>query len=144
MGPRSKKQMTTTHHLSARSLATAAASLDQPAVREFKVRLPLSIAQRIEEKAKAENRPQNKVIVDELAAYPGLEQHQKFTQMVAVMENVLARYGRRILAADLRDDLLHAVDQVLAARTDGELQLNLDRLRVLRTEMPRLKRTAKE
>ena len=47
------------------------------------------------------------------------------------MEAVLARYGSRITVTELNEALLHAVDEALAARTDGELQQQLDRLRVI-------------
>ena len=40
--------------------------------------------------------------------------------------------------------LLRAVDDVLAANTDGELQARLDRLRVLRADMLKHERAAKE
>ena len=51
-------------------------------------------------------------------------------ELVRDMEAVLARYGSRITVTELNEALLHAVDEALAARTDGELQ-QLDRLRVI-------------
>ena len=60
------------------------------------------------------------------------------------MENILARYGSRVTLADLGEPLLRAVDDVLAAKTDGELQARLDKLRVLRTDMLKFEETAKQ
>ena len=51
------------------------------------------------------------------------------------MEAVLARYGSRITVTELNEALLHAVDEALAARTDDQLQQQLDRLRVIRCTM---------
>jgi len=47
-------------------------------------------------------------------------------------------------SADLSEPLRRAVDDVLAAHTDGEQQARLDRLRVLRSEMLNRERVAKE
>ena len=60
------------------------------------------------------------------------------------MQVVLARYGARVTSADLGEPLLRAVDDVLAANTGGELQARLDRLRVLRVDMLKHERVAKE
>jgi hypothetical protein len=51
------------------------------------------------------------------------------------MESVLARYGSRITVTELNGALLRAVDEVLAAETDAELQPLLERLRVIRGTM---------
>ena len=60
------------------------------------------------------------------------------------MRIVLARYGSRITLADLSEPLLRAVDEVLAAQNDGELQPRLDMLRVLRTNMLKNERASKK
>jgi hypothetical protein len=51
------------------------------------------------------------------------------------MESVLARYGSRITVTELSEALLLAVDEALAAETDAQLQLQLERLRVIRRTM---------
>jgi hypothetical protein len=111
--------------------------------REFKLRLPPDVSERVEAKAKAEGRPQNRVIINELAAFPDLERLRKFGELVGDMENVLARYSSRIMAADLGEALMHAVDDVLKADRH-ELQARLDRLRVLRNAMLKRERVSKE
>jgi hypothetical protein len=51
------------------------------------------------------------------------------------MAAVLARYASHITATELNEVLLHAVDEALAARTDHQLQQQLDRLRGIRRTM---------
>jgi hypothetical protein len=76
---------------------------------------PQDIAARIEAKAQAEGRPQNRVVINELAAIPYLERVGKLDELVRDMEVVLARHGARIAWHDLADELLQAVDAVLEA-----------------------------
>jgi hypothetical protein len=109
--------------------------------REFKLRLPPDVSDRIEQKAKAEGRPQNRVIINELASFPELEQQRGLGELVIEIQTVLARHGARIAWHDLADDLLNAVDAVLAAKTGGELQAAVERLRVGRLAMLRSERT---
>jgi hypothetical protein len=103
--------------------------------REFKLRLPPDVSERIEEKAKAEGRPQNRIIINELADYPDLLNYRDFAYNVGEMRNVLAAYGSRISLSEINEPLLAAVDEVLAASSDGELKRRLDKLRVLRAAM---------
>jgi hypothetical protein len=102
--------------------------------REFKIRLPDDIARRVESKAQREHWPQNRVIINELAAYPDLEKFRDLADLVEDMKNTLARYGARIRAHDLSGQLLKAVDVVLNAQR-GALQAAIDELRVVRNEM---------
>lgn len=99
------------------------------------VRLTPAVFQRIASKAKAEGRPLNCIIMDELTAYPQLAGQVQFGKLLAAMETVLARYSARIIQADLETQLLKAVDLALAATTDGERQARLDGMRVLRNAM---------
>ena len=102
--------------------------------REFKVILPPHISERIERQARAEGKPQSRVIVDQLDRIPFLEGQAKFGKLVKAMETVLARYGSRIVTADLETQLLRALDRLLEAKP-GEVQARLDGLRVLRAAM---------
>jgi len=99
------------------------------------LRLPTDVMKRIDAKTKQTGWPINRVVINELAAFPDLEEQAKLGQLVRDMEIILARYGSRIAVADLAEPLLHAVDDVLAAKTEGELQARLDKLRVLRSAM---------
>ena len=108
--------------------------------REYKIRLPEDIAQRIEAKAKDEQRPQNRIIINELAAFPDLEQTRNLAMLVRDMEVVVARYAAQITTHDLADALLKAVDAVLAAQ-GGTLPAAIEKLRVTRTGMLALDRT---
>jgi hypothetical protein len=103
-------------------------------VREYKIRLPLDISERIEAKAKKEQRPQNRIIINELAAFPTLEQHGELAKHVGEMGNMIARYGARIEWHDLSDELLKGVDAVLKAE-GGAVHAAIDRLRVVRNAM---------
>jgi hypothetical protein len=111
--------------------------------REFKLRLPPDVSERVEAKAKAEGRPQNRIIINELAAFPDLERLRRFGELVGDMEDVLARYSSRIVLADLSEALVRAVDDVLKAEP-YELQARLDRLRVARNAMLKTERATKE
>jgi hypothetical protein len=54
---------------------------------------------------------------------------------VTDIEVLLVRYGSRITIVELSDDLLGAVDDILAAQTAAQLEPQLDRLRLLRRAM---------
>ena len=104
-------------------------------VREYKLRLPLDISKRIEAKAKKEQRPQNRIIINELAAFPDLEQGGgKLAENISTMGDVLARYSARIVMHDLSDQLLQALDTALAAQGSAQ-QAALDKVRVIRSAM---------
>ena len=109
--------------------------------REYKIRLPEDIAQRIEMKAKDEQRPQNRIIINELAAFPNLEQTDKLAALVSHMEVVVARYAAQQTFHDLTDALLNAVDAVLAAQ-GGALPAAIERLRVERLALDATRRAA--
>jgi hypothetical protein len=102
--------------------------------REYKIRLPEDIAQRIEAKAKSEGRPQNRIIINELASIPDLEQTRNLATLVRDMEVVVARYAAQITSHDLSDRLLSAVDAVLSAE-GGALTAAVEKLRVVRAGM---------
>ena len=99
------------------------------------LRLPSDVLERIEAKAKREGRPFNRVLINELALFPHLDRQARLGGLVGDMEAVLARYGSRITVTELNEARLHAVDEALAAADDGELQQQLDRLRVIRCTM---------
>jgi hypothetical protein len=105
-----------------------------PQGREYKIRLPEDVAERIEAKAKREQRPQNRIIINELAKFPDLEKTENLAMLVEHMQTVLARYGGQITSHELTDALLKAVDAVLATQ-GGALPAAIERLRVVRTGM---------
>ena len=106
------------------------------------VRLPTDVFERIEAKAKGAGRPFHRIVVDELSLFPHLDRQARFGKLVKDMETVLARYGSRLIVTEVNEALLDAVDEALAARTDGELQQQLDRLRALRRTMLESERQA--
>lgn len=144
MAPRRKKRAV---NLSATSIATQAANLGQPTLREFKLRLPPDVSQRIEAKAQAEGRPQNRVIVNELASIPHLEGQRDFENALEEMKIVLARYSTRIVVADLSDDLLRTLHEVLKAdemNNIGELRARLQKVRVLLAQLEKFEPVTNE
>ncbi len=106
------------------------------------LRLPSDVLERIEAKAKREGHPFNRILINELALFPHLDRQARLGELVRDMEAVLARYGSSITVTELNEALLHAVDEALAARTDGELHQQLDRLRVIRCAMLESERRA--
>jgi hypothetical protein len=104
----------------------------QPGPNVWKIRLPADIAERVKSKAAALGAPQNRVIINELAAFPGLDQQRRLGELIGHVEVVLARYGARISGLDLTENLLSAVDAVLKAETSDALQGAVERLRVER------------
>ena len=106
--------------------------------REFKLRLPEDVADRIEAKAKAEGRPQNRIIINELAAFPNLEKLGVLGEHLRDLEGLLLKYSERITWQDLSDELLSTVDFVL--KTQGAAQqVTIDKLRVVRNAMRKTK-----
>jgi hypothetical protein len=102
--------------------------------REFKLRLPEDVARRIEAKAKAEGRPQNRIIINELAAFPNLQKQGDLAEHVRDLEVVLMKYSERITWQELADELLGAVDAVVKAQGAAQ-QVAIDRLRAVRNTM---------
>jgi hypothetical protein len=108
------------------------------------LRLPTDVFQWVESRAKEKIWPFNRVIINALADYPDLLNYRDFAYNVDEMRNVLAAYGSRITLSDLNEPLLRAVDEVLAAPSDGELKRRLDKLRVLRNAMQKQERESKK
>jgi hypothetical protein len=102
----------------------------QPSV--WKIRLPSDVAKRVRDKASALEMPQNRVIINELAAYPRLEQTDKLAEQVRDLEVLLARYSARISGLDISENLLTAVDAILKADGAAALESAVERLRVAR------------
>jgi hypothetical protein len=103
--------------------------------RRFHFRLPDDVADRLEKKAKDENRSINRIVINELAEHPDLERYRDFAHQLEDLKILVARYGARIIGIEQNDAVLHAIDEVLAAKSGGELQSRLDQLRVLRANM---------
>jgi hypothetical protein len=108
------------------------------------LRLPTELMELVEARSKKDGTPINRAVINLIASIPALEKRRTQEETLEQMQIVLARYGARVTLADLGEPLLRAVDDVLAAKTDGELQARLDKLRVLRTEMLKFERTAKQ
>jgi|SRR3974390_1666425 len=106
--------------------------------REYKLRIPEDIAKRIEAKAKKEQRPQNRVIVNELSSIPYLQAIGELRDQVEDMKIVLARYSKHVILGELSEEMLAAVDAALAVEGSAQ-QAALDRVRVLRNAMLKTK-----
>jgi hypothetical protein len=113
--------------------------------REFKLRIPEDIAKRIEAKAKREVRPMNRIVINELAEHSDLEKYRDLAETAGRYETLFARYEARIITADLNDDLLRTVHEILKADetgNSGELRARLAKLRVIVSELAKLKAKA--
>jgi hypothetical protein len=102
------------------------------------LRLPTDVFERIEEKTKEKGWPFNRVIINELASIPHLEKQAKFGQLTRDMEIILARYGARITLADLTDELLRTLREMLKAddtNDTGLLRTKVAKVRVILAAM---------
>ena len=82
------------------------------------LRLPTDVFRRIEAKAKDETGwPLNRVIINELAAFPDLEKQAKLGELIRDMEVVLAQYGSRITLAELTPKRSAAARRLIPAST---------------------------
>ena len=136
-----RKKQTRTDHLSASPLTTGAPSLGQPAFREYKLRLPAEVADRIAAKAQAAGKPQSRVIVDELTVFGPRENLRSLNETVEDLKVMVARYSARIIAVDLKDDVMRTLREALLAddaNNLGELRAKLSRLRVLLGQLDKL------
>jgi hypothetical protein len=104
-------------------------------INRVQLRLPTDVFKRIEAKAKRAGRPFHRILVEELSLFPHLYRETRFGELVGDMETVLARYASHLTVTEFNEALLHAVDETLSAGTDGQLQQQLDRLRVIRSTM---------
>lgn len=102
--------------------------------RDFKIRLPEDIRQRLDEKAKDTGWPLNRIIINELAAYPDLEKRGSLIEAVGHFDVLLARYGARIVWLELSEQMLDALDAALEAQGTAQ-QAALDKVRVVRNAM---------
>jgi hypothetical protein len=107
--------------------------------RRYHFRLPEDVADRLEKKAKAENRSINRIAINELAAYPNLERYLDFANQLEDLKILIARYSARITQIEMTEGILRAVDDVLEAKA-GDLQSRVDRLRALRAAMVKTER----
>ena len=110
--------------------------------RQVYIRLPDDISDRIDAKAKAENRPINRVIINELASWPHFAGQAALGDQIRDMSTILARHGARLSAVELGEDLLRAVDETVTARTDSQLRAAVDKQRVIRAAMLESERRA--
>jgi hypothetical protein len=98
------------------------------------LRLPGDVFARLDAKAKKSGWPFNRIVINELAAYPRLEQHAQLGELIRDMDVMLAQYGSRITWSDMNAALLEAVDRLLAAE-GGDMPAAMDRLKVVRRVM---------
>jgi hypothetical protein len=118
--------------------------------REFKLRIPEDVAERIEADAKREQRPMNRIVINNLADVPRWREQETMAILLGHMSDsidrmgkTLAHHGERIDWQDLSDQLLATLDKALAAEGSAQ-QAALDKVRVLRATMLKSKATTRE
>lgn len=107
------------------------------------LRLPTDVFERIEAKAKEKGWPLNRVIINELAAFPDLDQQAKLGELTRDMEVVLAQYSARIIIADLTDGLLGTLREMVKAddaNNAGVLRAKVAKVRVILAAMEKHER----
>jgi hypothetical protein len=110
------------------------------------LRLPTDVFERIETKTKEKGWPFNRVIINELASIPYLEQQAKLGELTRDMEVVLAQYGARIATANLTDELLRTLREMLKAddaNNASMLQAKVAKVRVILAAMEKRERMLK-
>jgi hypothetical protein len=110
--------------------------------REFKLRLPPDVSARIEAKAEAEGRPQNRIIINELAEYPDLKSVGTLAEHLGHFDNMLLKYSARIEWLELVEDYNRIIDEVLATKGAAH-EVALDKLRSARKVMQKHKADSK-
>ena len=98
------------------------------------VRLPTDVFERIDAKAKDEGRPFNRVIINELAAFPNLDRQAKLEQLIRDM-------------ADLTDELLRTLREMVKAddaNNVGALRKGVAKVRVMLAAMEKHERMPKQ
>jgi hypothetical protein len=108
------------------------------------LRFPSDVFKIVEARAEKERLPINRAVINLIAENPALQVKRSGEYILEEMKIVLAQYGSRITLAELSEPMLQAIDAVLAAKTDGELQSRIDRLRVLRANMLKHEQEAKQ
>jgi hypothetical protein len=106
---------------------------------EYKLRLPRDVAARIKSKAEAEGRPQNRIIINELAEYPGLKDVGELREQVGDLGALLLKYSARLTWQELSDELLSTVDALLKTTQGAAQQVALDKLSAVRNAMKKFK-----
>jgi hypothetical protein len=110
------------------------------------LRLPPDVMKRIDAKTKETGYPINRVVINELSQFPDLEKQAKLGQLTRDMEIILARYGARITVADLTDDLLRTLREMVKADDAdnvGELRAKVAKVRVILSLMEKHKQETK-
>jgi hypothetical protein len=101
----------------------------------WKIALPFDVAERVKAEAAALGVPQNRVIINDLAAVPGLKQQQQKNEVIQHALTMLERYGMRITAIDLNEKLLDAVKAFAEASGPVALESAGERVRIAYREM---------
>jgi hypothetical protein len=103
----------------------------------------VDVFRRIEAKTKEKGWPFNRVIINELAAFPDLDEQAKLGQLTRDLEITLARYDARIVTADLTDELLRTLREMVQAddaNNVGALRTKVAKVRVILAAMEKHKR----
>jgi hypothetical protein len=109
--------------------------------REYKLRVAEDIAERIEAKAKAEGRPQNRIIANELAEYPHLKTVGELRDHVSDLEVLLLKHSARLTWQELSEELLSNIDEALDAKVGtAQHDIAMDKIRAVRSAMKKVKK----
>jgi len=87
-----------------------------PRAREYKVRLPADLADRVEARAKAETWPQNRTVINLLARYFDLENIGTLVEHLGHLDNMILKYSSRIEWQELTEEFLQIANEVVTTK----------------------------
>jgi hypothetical protein len=105
-----------------------------PRLREYKVRLPADLAARVEARAKAEIRPQNRTLINLVARCFDLEESNTLEENLGHLDNMILKYSARIDWQELTEELLRYIDEALNTKGAAH-DVAMDKIRAARNAM---------
>ncbi|MET4481205.1 hypothetical protein [Bradyrhizobium sp. F1.13.3] len=112
------------------------------AAREYKLRLPPALSERIANDASAQGKPQSRIIIEDLEAIPYLRSVGIFDTLIKDMDYTLSRYSARVILSDITDDFLQTVREAVEAykkENTAELRKRVDKISFLIRDLEQLK-----
>jgi hypothetical protein len=112
------------------------------AAREYKLRLPPALSERIAKDASEQGKPQSRIIIEDLEQIPYLRSVGVFDTLIKDMDYTLSRYSARVMLSDIADDFLNTVKEAVDAYKNdniAELRKRMDKISFLIRDLEHLK-----
>lgn len=98
------------------------------------MRLPADLAARVEARAKAEIRPQNRTLINLVARCFDLEESNTLEENLGHLDNMILKYSARIDWQELTEELLRYIDEALNTKGAAH-DVAMDKIRAARNAM---------